>query len=183
MVEMRYWPALVMLALGMLACGSGDALPRDRLAICVQLYVETVGSDALLAEVESALRVVEDRSPAWPPPPFPLEPSPVVERGCPAKPIRYTDPPFVGRLVDEPNFYAVFVYLVELDEVQRGPTPESWGLMEAEYVCEGDVCGTSTKAIYLSPADLADGNLLSRVLGMAVGVIDSEVSTISVAGF
>jgi len=135
--------------------------------------------DELVTAVNSALRDVEDTSPSWPPPEFPLEPTPVVEHGCPTRPIIFDQDRVSGvfdsRLVDRESYYAIFVYVVAPHDIESAFPGKTWALTGAEHVCQGDVCNVATQAIYIDPVDLTNRGLLARALRMALGLVDSEI--------
>jgi len=173
---MRWLISSLILTVLLLACGESQPRPRDRLAICVQSYVD---AETLEPQIEAALREVEETSPYWPPFNVSLELPPEVDQGCPAKPLIYeTDQDFPSRLVKRPNYYSIFVYVVTPDDVERYFDSQRWGLRHAEHVCHGDVCSFATDAMYVSSTDLADQDFLSRALRMALGLVgpgDPEV--------
>jgi hypothetical protein len=164
---------------------------RDRLAICVQpVGFGDSGSVAAAAEqlqasakpiIEEALAVARNH-PQWDARGGAGPLSPVVDVGCPSGPAT-TDPSghlrtietIFGHVVEEAGYYSVFVFILpdaDLDQLLGASTIRATNIRTAnqETICDGDVCGPVSNAIYLKPSDLEDPsfviNQLERVLGL-----------------
>ena len=66
--------------------------------------------------------------------------------------------------------YGLFVFVMPLSEIKQLLGGLSRRYVPQEIMCEGDVCGEVTKAIYLTPEEVANGGFLVDRLLEGIGL-------------
>jgi hypothetical protein len=157
---------------------------RDRLSICINtvgLTNKAVVEASAVASVGAALAEVK-KSAAWQ---SAMEETPVaanteVVAGCPggtltAAPTRgeWGDrvANYWGRTVKQASPHVIHVHVLPESEILRivGPAGNHHVAIE-EVLCSGDECTVATQALYYSPSDLADLELLTREMEFALSL-------------
>lgn len=145
---------------------------RDRLALCTQ---PVSGARATAAQARTAVAGALATTPEV----ARLAPGAVVEAGCPTTPYllrpgarapvgRPSGDPTMTR-VDQPSKYRVFVFVLPQPEIDRLFGRTSLRRVAEEYLCEGDSCAEVTTGVYLSDAELQNGQLIRTRLEEALG--------------
>jgi hypothetical protein len=159
---------------------------RELLAVCVQAFDfsdnATIAASAI-SDLTAAFQRVRE-NPLWakaaPNPTIAASP-PELALGCPSPPAVYdaqAGPSFgdnvsenVGRPAEQASPYALHVYILPHEEIQRivGGRNNFHGGTE-EVICYGDQCFGVTTGLYFSPEELADMELVVQNLNFALGL-------------
>jgi len=155
---------------------------RDKLSVCVNAIgvTDKAGAEAsAVANLAVALSELK-KSPKWE---LAVQLSPLaantqVVGGCPEGALSSVPTPgkfgekvwnTPGRIVERASPHLVHVYVLPEEEILRivGPSQNYHGAVE-ERLCYGDVCDVVTKALYYSPSDLSNAELVTREMGFAL---------------
>lgn len=157
---------------------------RDELSICVNAVglSDKAGVEAsVVASVDAALTEMK-KSPRWE---SEIEKTPVaantkVVAGCPEGTLISAPTPgewgervanYTGRVVNHASPHVLYVHVLPEAEILRivGPHGNHHVAIE-ELLCSGDQCLVATQALYYSPSDLADVELVTREMEFALSL-------------
>lgn len=151
------------------------ATNRDGLKVCVESLVPGVDRQTIRGRIQGGLTSVANH------PDFQAaglgRRAVVVDAGCPAPPT-IADPQYgssrrLGRptSVTEPSPYRLFVFVATVEQIAQAFGDRPQHITAQEVLCEKDLCPVVTTALYVTPEELGDRDVLALGLTEGVGLL------------
>lgn len=149
---------------------------RPDLQICVQSLQEESVPPNIMGLMRSALAQVS-KHPHFKAAKMDVGGGPKLKAGCPL-PSGLKNKQLKVARTDEPNPIFTFVFIASQEELQDVSFKGDVRVVPQEMMCEvGEdegVCNEVTKAIYITPEELEDPQMLARALTAGVGLMNIE---------
>lgn len=158
---------------------------RDRLKICVDGAGPAAAAAPLALQRVAQVLPALSREPKWAESGYAAAAAaPTVQLGCPRDPA-VLRPGMVFRdgnvyplsqnfpVVKQPSEYTIFVFVLPPDQIGKVDTgPRGVRFATQEMTCEAGQCWTVTFAVYVTPAELQDGEILFKWMRTGLGLGD-----------
>lgn len=157
---------------------------RDNLQLCVQNADGTPASAEALAKIKQAFKDKVETHQHFKAAKLDRGNGPTFTSGCPGEATitskNWAGPKYgAANLTAAPSEVSTFIFIVSQAEAQRAFGDVYPRITAQEMMCRGDVCGDTTMAVYITPEDLDNKDLLGRQLSWSVGLIpDGEQPSI-----